>query len=64
MNKFLGCLKSFLSFYTMVVIYTLFVRLGNKYEFTEQLYGLFVFLTPVVIVSYLISRYEENKKSK
>jgi hypothetical protein len=64
MNKFLGYLKSFLSFYTMVVIYTLFVRLGNKYEFTEQLYGLFVFLTPVVIVSYLISRYEENKKSK
>ena len=48
----------------MVVIYTVFVRLGNKYEFTEQLYGLFIFLTPVVIVSYLISRYEENKKSK
>ena len=64
MNKFLGYLKSFLSFYTMVVIYTVFVRLGNKYEFTEQLYGLFVFLTPVVIVWYLISRYEENKKSK
>ncbi len=64
MNKFLGYLKSFLSFYTMVVIYTVFVRLGNKYEFTEQLYGLFVFLSPVVIVWYLISRYEENKKSK
>ena len=64
MTKFLGYLKSFLSFYTMVIIYSVFISLGDKYEFTEKLYGLFVYLIPVVVIGFLISRYEKNKKSK
>ena len=64
MNKFLGYVKSFFSLYTMVVCYSVFVRLGDKYDFTEKLYGLFIFMSPVFVIGYLINRYEENKKSK
>ena len=47
----------------MVVIYTLFVRLGNKYEFTEQLYGLFVFLSPLDVQQYDLSLpFADNSK--
>ena len=48
----------------MIVCYSIFVRLGDKYDFTEKLYGLFIFMSPVFVIGYLINRYEENKKSK